>query len=57
MKEKADFVERVKKWLLTDEWTAISIYRDEERILVYVDGELKEEVTRVTSKKTAKKGE
>ena len=41
---KVSFVEKLKQLLLEKEWQTVSIYRMDNKILVYVNGELTLEI-------------
>lgn len=39
-----DFVEKLKELLLNEEWQTVSIYKSKDKVLAYVNGELKLEM-------------
>lgn len=41
---KVDFIEKLKNMLFSEEWQTVSIYKAKDKVLVYVNGELKLEM-------------
>jgi len=57
MEEKIGFLERLKELLLEKDWNTVSIYKMEEKMLVYVNGGLELEYEFAASKKESEEGE
>lgn len=57
MKEKVEFLEKLKTLLMKRNWTTVSIYKDDNKVLVYMDGGLELEFEPKLEKIGSKKGD